>query len=1057
MSLKIIHISDVHIRNLKYHADYRRVFEALYKEIERLKPDVVINTGDLAHTKTQISPEYVEMASEHLRRVSQLVPYHLIPGNHDMNLMNLERQDAVTPIIDSIKSKDIFFHKKSGLAHTIEKDGQKYNLWVFSLADTENYPIPSEWAHRTSEVNIGLFHGSVSTCVTDMNWRMTSVEHDLSIFDGLDFALLGDIHKQQFFRGRTIAYAGSLIQQNFGEELNKGFLFWELNKKGEQHKVSSVFLQGSKPFYTIRLNEDLSVPEMNIQESAHVRISPPRNLTLVEQKDAEQKVKQKYKPSDVITLSAGNIGSQKVSVGKKFSDVENLRDVHVQEKLIKEFLKDEKIDSRVIDKIMDMNRRYQIHIDQKDDGARNVKWKIEKLGWNNLFNYGKGNIIDFSRLGGLTGIFAPNGSGKSNFIDIILETCFDATTKGINKNIFLINDNKEVATAIAEIVANDQTYEITRNIERIKHNQKGNVKQWGKTSVTFSMVDSDGQRESLVGDLRPETESKIRQRLGTFDDFMLTSLMAQWNPMDIISAKETKRKEIIYRFLDLDVFGQKAIMAKDESRDYVRKLAELNDDELEDELRDNQERLATLEEDISNKKALLSVELESINSLRESIKVLNSKRTTVEKITEENWEKQIRSVDDDKESESRVLTEKLTELTRYEKELAALTVFPGIDVESSKKSRTRLVEILKKIASTEVMVGERQTELTSAQQDAALLKEVPCGSKFPSCQLLQNAFECERKIDSLSARLESTKSALAQLISEKDTLLPIVARLDEFEKMEIKRSSLESKCANLKLQIENSTLKVQQHSTRKSEIEARKSRFEEMKLKNKKNEKLDEQVKAKEKLISDAEQLRESLNSQIQQKSVDLGSIKSSVAELDGRIAEIENLKSICQAYEHYVHAMGKDGIPYEILTQKLPLINEEINKILSNVADFGIFLEHDNEEQSIKFYLQYGQWKSRLLDLGSGAEKFLASIAIRNALLNISTLPKTNMLIIDEGFGKLDPKNLEAIQLMFDYLKTVFDHVFVISHLETMKDLVDNIIEISNDEEGYAHMEVGT
>ena len=161
-------------------------------------------------------------------------------------------------------------------------------------------------------------------------------------------------------------------------------------------------------------------------------------------------------------------------------------------------------------------------------------------------------------------------------------------------------------------------------------------------------------------------------------------------------------------------------------------------------------------------------------------------------------------------------------------------------------------------------------------------------------------------------------------------------------------------------------------------------------------------------------------------------------------------------AYEHYIDAMGKDGIPYQILTQKLPLINEEINKILSNVADFGVFLEHDVEEQSIKFYIQYGQYKSRLLDLGSGAEKFLASIAIRNALLNISILPKTNMLIIDEGFGKLDPKNLEAIQLMFDYLKTVFDHVIVISHLDTMKDLVDNSIDITVDDEGYAHIEVG-
>jgi len=121
------------------------------------------------------------------------------------------------------------------------------------------------------------------------------------------------------------------------------------------------------------------------------------------------------------------------------------------------------------------------------------------------------------------------------------------------------------------------------------------------------------------------------------------------------------------------------------------------------------------------------------------------------------------------------------------------------------------------------------------------------------------------------------------------------------------------------------------------------------------------------------------------------------------------------------------------------------------------VFIEHDQEEQSIRLYLQYGQYKSRLLELGSGAEKFLASIAIRNALLNISNLPKTNIFIIDEGFGKLDLKNLEAIQRMFDYLKSVFDHVWIISHLDVMKDLVDNVIEITVDDEGYAHVEVGS
>jgi len=143
-------------------------------------------------------------------------------------------------------------------------------------------------------------------------------------------------------------------------------------------------------------------------------------------------------------------------------------------------------------------------------------------------------------------------------------------------------------------------------------------------------------------------------------------------------------------------------------------------------------------------------------------------------------------------------------------------------------------------------------------------------------------------------------------------------------------------------------------------------------------------------------------------------------------------------------------------LTQKLPVINEEINKILSTACEFGVYIEYDKEDQSIRMYIQYGQYKSRLLELGSGAEKFLASVAIRSALLSISNLPRSNMFIIDEGFGKLDPSNLEAIQRIFDYLKSVFDHVIVISHSDIMKDMVDNVIDITADDEGYAHVEIG-
>ena len=86
--------------------------------------------------------------------------------------------------------------------------------------------------------------------------------------------------------------------------------------------------------------------------------------------------------------------------------------------------------------------------------------------------------------------------------------------------------------------------------------------------------------------------------------------------------------------------------------------------------------------------------------------------------------------------------------------------------------------------------------------------------------------------------------------------------------------------------------------------------------------------------------------------------------------------------------------------------------------------------------------------------ERFISSLAIRVALLKASNLPKSNFLIIDEGMGSLDTEFLHGMQLMFDLLKTQFDFVIVISHLDNIRDMVNNILEIKRTN-GYSHINI--
>ena len=113
MGIKIAHVSDIHVRKLKYHKEYRVVFQQLYEKLRELKPDIIVNTGDTFHTKLDLSPEAIRMMSELFTKLADIAPYYMILGNHDMNLKNGARLDAITPIVENLKHPNIHFIKNT--------------------------------------------------------------------------------------------------------------------------------------------------------------------------------------------------------------------------------------------------------------------------------------------------------------------------------------------------------------------------------------------------------------------------------------------------------------------------------------------------------------------------------------------------------------------------------------------------------------------------------------------------------------------------------------------------------------------------------------------------------------------------------------------------------------------------------------------------------------------------------------------------------------------------------------------------------------------------------
>ena len=152
------------------------------------------------------------------------------------------------------------------------------------------------------------------------------------------------------------------------------------------------------------------------------------------------------------------------------------------------------------------------------------------------------------------------------------------------------------------------------------------------------------------------------------------------------------------------------------------------------------------------------------------------------------------------------------------------------------------------------------------------------------------------------------------------------------------------------------------------------------------------------------------------------------------------------------MRCMHPNGISYDIIKKKLPIINDEIAKNLANIVDFEIFFEDDGNKLNI--LIKHPRFEPRPIEMGSGAEKSIASMAIRLALLQVSNLPKSNIFILDEPATALDADNMEGFIRMIDMIKSNYDIVLLISHLDALKDIVDTTITIDK-ENGYSYVNV--
>ena len=552
----IIHISDIHVRLLKRHTEYKLVFDKLYQYIDsnilngtfNAENTIVVISGDIVHSKTEMSPEMIDLVSEFIENLAKRLTLCIIPGNHDANLNNKNRLDALTPIINLLTSQydSINYYRDSGIYKLSNID-----FIVMSVFDDIYTSIDKSKLRKDSK-KIVLYHGTVNGSKTDLGYTLKNDKINLPVFDNTDMVLLGDIHLRQKLqtyhitddgiKKPTIAYCGSTIQQNHGEEFcNHGILIWDLSK----NDYTEVNLDNDFGYYTATVKDNqLFLTGGTIPKSPRLRIivedDTPRSIV----KELVTDLKKQSNIQSVVISTPNKKASKTVVTETGFEIVEgnkiediigNIKNVHFQNELIEKYLlnKYPNLTSEILSAIKDININLNNTI-KLSSTNRNIVFKLLKFEFSNMFSYGENNSIDFTDMTDINGLMGHNAIGKSAVVSAILYCLFDKCERA-NRAIDVMNYNKDNFNCKLSFLLNNITYYIERIATKDK---KGKV----SVVVDFYFYDDENNKQSLNGDKRDTTNANIRTYIGTYDNMVLTTFSTQGNDGGLIHTTQATRR-----------------------------------------------------------------------------------------------------------------------------------------------------------------------------------------------------------------------------------------------------------------------------------------------------------------------------------------------------------------------------------------------------------------------------------------------------------------------------------------------------------------------------------
>lgn len=592
----------------RYH-EYKEVFHRFIAFLQQYMAQhglscsqvACVITGDIFHQKNRIEAAGISLFYKLINGLTALVSnVFIIRGNHDFRQECPDEPDLIRTLLEFAPRNVHYLHT----TNTYTYPSYQLQFGVLDVKDALNLTstqgrrdkseqVPFPQPDSEDNIKVALFHGPVLPCAVDLM--------------AYDFCMLGDIHMQQVFNGAhqlqkpqrsaeedvtlmqvfkrldpgkpLVAYAGSMIQQDFSESLlGHGFLVWDTQDKS----VECFHIHNTHGFVncvgdnnSVSLRYGSSVGEISMEELMHQPWCPKTICLRGSQLhgpclDTIRALSQQHGVTLLNTVCLSSTPTTPIqqeeaipieqicSPGQWISFIESQQAALPHDgwrawlTLPQTSLSPPEGTSK--DRADKISKKLDAYLQTTAAVARHSHMKILAMTWEWILCFRAKNSLDFEQLDGcISAINGKNGQGKTSFLECI--------SIGLFGEGFPSRQCKTMPSSIINMykpVDNDAYIQLTLDVGSGQHiivRRTFTVSHDNPDKLQTSHKDTfvkDKQTALVLAKGKNAVDKWVEANVGSHDSFLISAMLTQNVDRDFFTLSPAEQKQMLDKALNIE-------------------------------------------------------------------------------------------------------------------------------------------------------------------------------------------------------------------------------------------------------------------------------------------------------------------------------------------------------------------------------------------------------------------------------------------------------------------------------------------------------------------------